>query len=285
MDKKELMNKFSYILELNEKKKQPVLESKILVDKDLEKMKAHFESIRLAEFVDNTREDKSTVVKYDKKFFKENLPLQKILILPKKGSPYKGSPFDIIKFKDDISFSYVDYYKILDGKYKGRIGFTKVYMLDDITRLTYAHLGHELVHTQIEKNPNLLENAYDKEVLSIFIEMVISRSVGKDELNDIIRYRFKNVSECITDLSKISKCEYTTDQLFQYRCYLASSLKALHLYDIYKHSSTDRRLEILGLVEDVFRDKITVERFLELMKVTYKNSKDVDMIKHYVKKY
>ena len=47
----------------------------------------------------------------------------------------------------------------------------------------------------------------------------------------------------------------------------------------------ERRIEILSLVEDVFRNQMTVEQFLDMMHITYDNSKDVGMVKHYVKKY
>lgn len=285
MERKELMNKFSFILELNEKKKKSVLESSILVDKDLEKMRDYFASIKLDDFHDDSIEIKDRVIEYDKKFFKENLPLQKILVFGKDDIPYKANPFKIVKFKKSIDTSYVDYSKILSGKHRGKIGFDGVFIKDNITKLSYGYLGHELVHTQVEKNPNSLTNIYNKEVLSIFVEMIISKSLGKDILDDIMRYRFQNVYECITDLEYIDEAGYTSDKRFQFRCYLSSALKALHLYDIYKSSNRDKRIEILSLVEDVFRDRISVERFLEIMHITYKNSRDVDMVKHYVKKY
>ena len=285
MEKKELINEFSHILEMNQKKIVVSPESNILLDKDLTKMRDYFAKIKLDEFVESSKEDKDKVIKYNKEFFKENLPLQKILVFDKDDIPYKSSPFKIIKFRKKVETSYVDYSKILSGKHRGKIGFDEIVMKDDSSKTMYGKLAHELIHTQVEKNPNTLTNFYNREVLSIFIELVVSRSISKENLDNMMRYRFENVYECIVDLSYVGEYVYTFDKLTQFRCYLSSSLKALHLYDIYRNSSRERRIEILSLVEDVFRNQMTVEQFLDMMHITYDNSKDVGMVKHYVKKY
>jgi len=285
MEKKELLNRFSYILENNTKKVITSPESNILIDRDLEKMRDYFAKIKLDTFKDSSKEDKNKVIKYNKEFFKENLPLQKILVFGKDDIPYKDSPFNIIKFKKKIDTSYVQYSKILSGKYRGMIGFDGIIMKEEKSNSLYGKLAHEIMHTQIEKNPNTLTNFYNREVLSIFIEMVVSKSISKDAFYNMLRYRFENVYECIVDLSYVGECVYTFDKLTQFRCYLSSSLKAIHLYDIYRNSSRDKKIEILSLIEDIFRNKITVESFLDMMNITYENSKDVDMVKHYVKKF
>ena len=284
-EKKKMINKLSHILELREKKETECVESSILLDDELRRMRDYFSSISLDSFRDRTKADKEDVIKYDKKFFKENIPLQKIIAYGEKDIPYKTNPFNILKFKKHLKTSYVDYSKIMSGKYRGRIAFEPIIIKDTITKLSYGGIGHEIVHTQIEKNPNLLTNYYNREVLSIFVEMIISNSLDDKTLDNIMRYRFQNVYECIVDLSYYGDVIFTSDKIFQFRCYLSSSLKALHLYDIYINSNREKRVEILSLVEDVFRDKITVEDFLYIMHVTYDNSKDVELVKHYVKKY
>ena len=285
MEKKELLNEFSHILEMNQKKIVVSPESNILLDKDLTKMRDYFAKIKLDEFVESSKEDKDKVIKYNKEFFKENLPLQKILVFDKDDIPYKSSPFKIIKFRKKVKTSYVDYSKILSGKHRGKIGFDEIVMKDDSSKTMYGKLAHELVHTQVEKNPNSLENFYNREVLSIFIELVVSRDISKENLDNMFRTRFKNVYECIVDLSYVGEYVYTFDKLTQFRCYLSSALKALHLYDIYNNSNYLKKREMLGLVEDVFRNKLTVESFLRIVDVDYRNSKDVELVKQYVKKY
>ena len=282
---KTLMNKLTHILEMAEKKKVDCVESRIILDETLFSIKDYLFEIGIVDYVDKSKADKQDVLKYDKQFFKENLPLQKIFTFDKDDNPYKVHPFKIIKFKKGLDTSYVDYSKILSGKYRGQIGFDGIRIMDDISKLTYGYVAHEVVHTQVEKNPYSLESFYNREVLSMFVEMIVSKKIGDKTVDSMMRYRFGNVYECLVDLSYYEDCIYSYDQICQFRCYLSSSLKALHLYNIYQTSNTYRRREILGLVEDVFRNRITVEEFLNKMHVTYNNSKDIDLVKEYVKRY
>lgn len=282
---KTLMNKFTHILEMTEKKKDDSLESHILLDDSLKRIKKYLYDIRIDEYEEKSKDDKKSVLEYDKRFFKENLPLQKIIVFGKDDIPIKTNPFKVIEFRSGLDTSYVDFSKILSGKYRGQIGFDEIVMQDKITKLSYGQLGHEIVHTQIEKNPNSLESFYNREVISMFIELVISESLDKSILDNMMRERFKNVNECLVYLSYYEDCIYTYDEISKFRCYLSSALKALHLYSVYQTSNKYRRIEILSLVEDIFRNRITVEKFLNRMNVTYDNSKDYELVKTYVKKH
>ena len=279
------MNKFTHILEMTEKKKDDSLESHILLDDSLKRIKKYLYDIRIDEYEEKSKDDKKSVLEYDKRFFKENLPLQKIIVFGKDDIPIKTNPFKVIEFRSGLDTSYVDFSKILSGKYRGQIGFDEIVMQDKITKLSYGQLGHEIVHTQIEKNPNSLESFYNREIISMFIELVISESLDKSILDNMMRERFKNVNECLVYLSYYEDCIYTYDEISKFRCYLSSALKALHLYSVYQTSNKYRRIEILSLVEDIFRNRITVEKFLNRMHVTYDNSKDYELVKTYVKKY
>ena len=279
------MNKFTHILEMTEKKKDDSLESHILLDDSLKRIKKYLYDIRIDEYEEKSKDDKKSVLEYDKRFFKENLPLQKIIVFGKDDIPIKTNPFKVIEFRSGLHTSYVDFSKILSGKYRGQIGFDEIVMQDKITKLSYGQLGHEIVHTQIEKNPNSLESFYNREVISMFIELVISESLDKSILDNMMRERFKNVNECLVYLSYYEDCIYTYDEISKFRCYLSSALKALHLYSVYQTSNKYRRIEILSLVEDIFRNRITVEKFLNRMNVTYDNSKDYELVKTYVKKH
>lgn len=279
------MNKFTHILEMTEKKKDDSLESHILLDDSLKRIKKYLYDIRIDEYEEKSKDDKKSVLEYDKRFFKENLPLQKIIVFGKDDIPIKTNPFKVIEFRSGLDTSYVDFSKILSGKYRGQIGFDEIVMQDKITKLSYGQLGHEIVHTQIEKNPNSLESFYNREIISMFIELVISESLDKSILDNMMRERFKNVNECLVYLSYYEDCIYTYDEISKFRCYLSSALKALHLYSVYQTSNKYRRIEILSLVEDIFRNRITVEKFLNRMNVTYDNSKDYELVKTYVKKH
>ena len=157
---KTLMNKFTHILEMTEKKKDDSLESHILLDDSLKRIKKYLYDIRIDEYEEKSKDDKKSVLEYDKRFFKENLPLQKIIVFGKDDIPIKTNPFKVIEFRSGLDTSYVDFSKILSGKYRGQIGFDEIVMQDKITKLSYGQLGHEIVHTQIEKNPNSLESFY-----------------------------------------------------------------------------------------------------------------------------
>ncbi len=282
---KTLMNKFTHLLELTTKKKQDSIESKILLDDMLSKINSYLDDIDISEFEDRSRESKKNVLRYDSQFFRDNLPLQEVLTFDKKNGVYETNPFKLIEFDETADKSIVDYSKIITGPHEGNIGFNSIIIAGDVSKLSYGFVGHELVHTQIEKNPYTLTNYYNGEVLSMFVEMIISKSLSKNILNNYMRYRFRDVHECLIGLSRYEEYYYTYDLICKFRCYLSSSLKALHLYDIYINSNKLRRIEILGLIEDVFNNKITVEDFLNKMEITYNNSKDIDLVKEYVKRY
>ena len=141
-------------MELTSKKKEDSIESRIVLDGTLRDIKKYLKEQNVKDFKDNSKDSKSTVMKYDKKFFRDNLPLQNVLSISKDGSVSVVNPFKLVKFESNMEGSIVNPDKIKDGIYKGQIGFKDVLIKDRITKLSYADIGHEIVHTQIEKNPN-----------------------------------------------------------------------------------------------------------------------------------
>ena len=133
--------------------------------------------------------------------------------------------------------------------------------------------AHELVHTQVEKNMyNVLENFFDREFLSIFIELVIS-----NYCNDVYNH---NAFEKRLDIIKQQFDFYRDNRRDNVvRSYLVSSFKAFHLYNYYLNSSSDIKKEILNDVERVFKEEITVGIILNKYEIDYDNSKKVKYLK------
>ena len=114
---KTLMNRFTHLMELTSKKKEDSIESRIVLDGTLRDIKKYLKEQNVKDFKDNSKDSKSTVMKYDKKFFRDNLPLQNVLSISKDGSVSVVNPFKLVKFESNMEGSIVNPDKIKATEY------------------------------------------------------------------------------------------------------------------------------------------------------------------------
>ena len=211
------------------------------------------------------------VRRINKDFFDSKLPLQNVYIQSeKKNINYISHPFDI---KVESS----EYFPQLGRVYfdsKDYITYFKRIVLDrNLMSNIVSIYAHELVHTQIEKNMyELLENYFDREFLSIFIELVISNFCSEEYNHNAFENRLELFKRNLNNY-KLKNKDY------ELRSYILSSLKAFHLYNYYINSSNPMRKEILNDIKRIFREEITVGTLLNKYEIDYDNSRKIKYLK------
>ena len=208
----------------------------------------------------------------NKDFFNDYAPLQDIYCLNENyGILYKVSPFDL---RVETEKEFIPLGQVISDD-KGKTTYFKRITLDrNLGTNIVSIYAHELVHTQVEKNNHIvLDNFFDREFLSIFIELVIG-----DFCNDIYEHNaFEERLEILKKEFEIYRNNRKDDVA---RSYLVSSFKAFHLYNIYLNSSTEIKKEILANVERVFKEEINIGIFLNKYEINYDNSKKVKYLIH-----
>ncbi len=204
-------------------------------------------------------------------FFNDKLPLQDIYCLYEDYNlVMETSPFDLTVLMQD---NLPQLGKIVHIRMDDNILFKNITLDTHLNSNLVSFYAHELVHTQVEKNLYVvLENYFDREFLSIFIELVISNSCFIEFNHNTFEKRLEILKDQFENYMINRK-----DDLI--RSYIVSSFKAFHLYNYYINSSTEIKKEILNDVERIFKEEITVGILLNKYEIDYDNSKKIKYLK------
>ena len=219
---------------------------------------------------------KNNLKRATKEFFEAYLPLKDIPTVIN-GEVVFTSPFNTI----------VDY----QYKYSGGLVNSNPATIDGVERkvtllislkekpilISIPIYAHELTHTQVDKNVETLENFFNKEVLSIFIEKVCSFHFREDMFDEMELFRLCDLKYCLDHYMNY-KDKHMTDR-YKNRSYVDGTFKASHLFYIYLNGNSYLRKEMLKDVGKVFNEEITVEEFLRFYGITLENSKDIKYLK------
>lgn len=159
--------------------------------------------------------------------------------------------------------------------------FKGIVLRTPYTEQTSISYTHEIVHTQLDKSIGSINEYYNAEVLSIFLELVHSLSFNDNEkilrLNDSHRvFEMLYAIEALLSLPKSSR-----DELLEKSKYLSSNLKAYNLFITYYYGSNKLRKEILRQIQTVFDENKTLEDILDIYEITYESSQDTKRLKKY----
>ena len=171
---------------------------------------------------------------------------------------------------DDIGFIFSEISFNLDAlEYDKALDYDKIFP-------TYIH---ELAHTQLNSIKGSYECYYNREVISIFLELVSSFEI--DPKGDILRcterMRLENLYYNIYVLKKYnlncsSACTVSN--------YIVSTLEAFRLFEEYQNKSNIyEKLDVMYGIQDIFDGKITVENFLKNNGINFSNSKDLGLVR------
>ena len=144
---------------------------------------------------------------------------------------------------------------------------------------------HEIIHTQLESNKGIIEDIRNKEVLSIFMELLYVYENNKEDYYRILKDRI----ECIlNDFNKIVKATIKNKQNhFKYLInisYLISTIKAFNILNLYINSNNNIKQEIITNIQNIFDNKKTLEEILTKYDITTDSSKDIKIVKSLLKR-
>lgn len=159
--------------------------------------------------------------------------------------------------------------------------FEKILLDKHLNRRLIPVYIHEIMHTQLESNKGVIKDIKNKEIISIFVELLYTyqnkdyKLFLSERLNGIID-DFNHICETIIN-KKDKGFKYITAV-----CYLVSAIQALKLLDTYINSNSLIRRELLIVIQNVFDNNISLEEALTKFDISYDSSKDTKVLKRLI---
>ena len=211
-------------------------------------------------------------------------------------------------FKLPINFVYDNIYEgtlttqvlilIDDPEFKELLKKLNVYFEDislskTVTEFTSVSYVHEIVHTQLESYKGIIENYYNSEVISIFLELLYSynKDINLYYLNLLQRIKdliikFNNMYTYEVEHQQIKRKDFIYND-YNYHSdtkYLISILKSFNLLSKYFENNYPTKEYIIHQTNRVFEGHRTVEEYLNDLDVTYESSLEYNNVKKLIDK-
>ena len=154
---------------------------------------------------------------------------------------------------------------------------------NDMTGVCYVH---EIMHTQLESVKGIVNDYYNSELLSIFMELVYAyekdivllRETLKNRINMFLiefnsLYNYLTISDISEDglWHNVIACKY-----------IVSTVKAFHLFNNYYVGDDIEKNNILWEIQSVISGKKILEDVLDVLGITYQNSLEERHIKNLI---
>ncbi len=216
--------------------------------------------------------NKNSTIDFYETFFK----LQRVpFFSEKKYGPFKAEkqgdvhPFGlpIIKVKNTDSL-YGSLNEVLFNPSTNKELFYKgISLSKNQTELSKLAYTHEIAHSQLNHVKGIIENYYDTEVISIFLELVHALEADTTEqlLENHDTVRLQELSSIIKELDKY---HFTIDPetrniLIEASLYFESTLKAYNLFARYYFGSFSAKRAILQEIQKLFNQETSLNPLLD----------------------
>lgn len=265
---------------------QPIIElSTILDDPYLEQLPVHPEKIKVG---------RNSTINFYESFFK----LQRVpYYIEKKYGPFKIErqgdihPFalPIKKEKDaDEFFGSLNEIIFLTEPFK-TIYYKSISLAKKSTELSKLAYTHEIAHSQLNHVRGLIEEYYNTEVISIFLELVHALELNDGEylLTEHDSIRLTELKYIIDELNKYYDRREEPEikkVLLEGSLYLQSTLQAYNLFITYYNSPLSIKKEILSSVQSLFNQEHTLEEMLSKLDISFESSINPERIKNYIRR-
>lgn len=147
---------------------------------------------------------------------------------------------------------------------KAPVYFETVSIGEKYDKLSIGTYGHETTHILLDRHKGVVENYYNDELLSIFMEKVCTDSVDTSSDKFFVKcsevYRLAHLKKLLTELD-IHK-EETSDYKDCLK-YIQSSLYAGILFDRYSKSDNSQKQAMLEQVKSVFNGNLKLNDFIK----------------------
>ena len=140
-------------------------------------------------------------------------------------------------------------------------------------------LVHEMTHALVNRNKGIIKNYYNREVLSIYMELVTALELDQtgELLNHELLLRLKNLKKDMLDIS----CDIYYGVILK-QLHVHSSFYAFSLFDKYQKGSNEVREKMRKEINETFLGNRTLEETLYVLGATKEQGSRV--IQDYVKK-
>ncbi len=144
-----------------------------------------------------------------------------------------------------------------------------IYLGDKYDKLSIGTYMHEITHALLDRHKGVVENYYNDEFLSIFMEKVSVDQIDTSSNNFLVKcsevYRLANVKKLLgkVDMYKESSPNYK-DSLK----YIQSSLYAGILFDKYSKATDVQKKAVLDQIKLVLNGKIKLNDFIKNQQLT-----------------
>lgn len=144
-----------------------------------------------------------------------------------------------------------------------------IYLGDKYDKLSIGTYMHEITHALLDRHKGIVENYYNDEFLSIFMEKVSVDQIDTSSNNFLVKcsevYRLANVKKLLgkVDMYKESSPNYK-DSLK----YIQSSLYAGILFDRYSKATDVQKKAVLDQIKLVLNGKIKLNDFIKNQQLT-----------------
>lgn len=158
--------------------------------------------------------------------------------------------------------------------------FSGIVLEKNSTLLTPHHYIHEIVHTQLDGRRGTIQNSFNREVLSIFLELVsLSEKSDEKMLHYVIEEYYRKLNSYIwvlVDFMQNKDSEFDAKDYEEYSIYIVSTLKGLNLFRKYQECPILKR-SILKGVQSVFNNLEPLEELLKFCEVSTTEEMDYIM--------
>lgn len=157
--------------------------------------------------------------------------------------------------------------------------------ITEVSKLAYTH---EIAHSQLNHIRGLIQNFYNTEVISIFLELVHALELNDGEYlltaHDSIR-----LSELKTTIEELKKHHTRNDEevkkvLIEGSLYIQSTLEAYDLFIKYYCGSRSVKKEILASIQRLFNQEIVLEDLLHSFEVSFEDSINPKQLSKYIRR-
>lgn len=161
------------------------------------------------------------------------------------------------------------------------ICFVNIVLSKKVNDLTTSFFAHEIMHTQFAEK-GIIENIYNSEVVSIFVELLYAYTKNKTNYSFLIAHRINHISLVFTKMYN----EGESKGIYNYCIwgkYIVSTIKAFNLLDRYINGSIQDKKDIIKNIQKVIDKERTLEDTLDRLDISYDNSTDPKIVKRIIK--